>query len=328
MFVDRYPLSANIVYSRQTMQTADSTNTLKEDKRQLELVYFSKFLYSFRVKDVHNYTHIVCVPPNMFWVSDGRYLNLTNINGDNLHSVRKYSFNRIYGEHTVNSEGELIYLDMMGGGIKQIRKDFERVTLVKSSHISKYVPTCVTCSPLNGDLLVGEYEGIQYKKMHSKVFRYTKIGNLAQNSEYDNNGVEICSILGKAAYITENTNGDIVLSCYVSVVVNDSRGQPRFTYTGHPSGSELEPLGISTDAFSHILVCDRLTRSIHLLDKNGQFLSHLLMKPSRFFEPQCLSIDVSSRRIYIGTNSELVEKSIYVYRYLTREATLTGKSDL
>lgn len=326
MFIDRYPLTANVVFSRQTMQTADSTNKLKEDKRKLEMVYFSKLLYSFRVKDVHNYTHIVCVPPNMFWVSDGRYLNLTNINGDNLHSVRNYSLNQRCGEHTVNSEGELIYINIMD--ITQIRKDFETVTLVKSSHISKFVPLCVTCSPLNGDLLVGEYNERDSKKMHSKVVRYKKIGHLAQNNEYDNTGVEIYSILEKAAYITENTNGDIVLSCYVSVVVNNSRGQPRFTYTGHPSGSELKPQGISTDAFSHILVCDRLTNSIHLLDKNGQFLSQLLIKPSRLFEPQCLGIDVSSRRIYIGTNSELVENNIYVYSYLTREATLTGKSDL
>lgn len=327
MFVDRYPLTANVVYSRQTMQTADSTNKLKEDKRQLELVYFSKLLYSFIVKDVNNYTHIVCVPPNMFWVSDGRNINLTNINGDKLHSVCDYSLSQKCGDHTVNSEGELIYIDGIGD-IKQIWKDFETVTLVKSSQLSEYVPLCVICSPLNGDLLVGKCHESPSKKMHSKVFRYTKIGHLAQNIEYDNTGVEIYSILEKPAYITENTNGDIVLSCYVSVVVNDSGGQPRFTYTGHPSGSELKPLGISTDALSHILVCDLLTSSIHVLDKDGQFLSQLLIKSSRLFNPQCLSIDVSSHRIYIGTNSDLVKNSIYVYSYLTREATLTGKSDL
>lgn len=324
MFVDQYLLTANVVNSRQTMQTADSTNKFKEDKRQLERVYLSKLLYSFRVKDVQNYEHIVCVPPNMFWVNDGRNLNLTNVNGDILHSACDHQKNI---QHTVNSEGELIYIDRIGD-IKQMSKDFETNTLVKHIHTLEYYPRCVFCSPLNGDLLVGKYNTYHPAEKDSKVFRYTKIGHLTQNSKHINIGVEVYSILERANYITENTNGDIVLSCNVSVVVNDSGGQPRFTYTGHPSGSKLMSQGISTDAFSHILVCDRLTSSIHLLDKNGQFLSQLLIKPSRLFEPRCLGIDVSSRCIFIGTNSELVKNSIYVYSYLTREDTLTGKSDL
>lgn len=77
------------------------------------MVYFLKLFYFFRVKDVYNYIYIVCVLLNMFWVSDGRYLNLININGDNLYSVCNYLFNQRCGEYIVNSEGELIYIDIM-----------------------------------------------------------------------------------------------------------------------------------------------------------------------------------------------------------------------
>lgn len=56
-----------------------------------------------------------------------------------------------------------------------------------------------------------------------------------------------------------------------AVVVTDSGGRHRFSYTGHPPGSGMLPGGVCTDALSRILECDCGSKSIQLIDKNGHF---------------------------------------------------------
>ena len=77
-------------------------------------------------------------------------------------------------------------------------------------------------------------------------------------------------------YIAENINGDICTSDHDknAVAVVNKSGQHRFSYTG--KGSGIRPFGICTDVLGHILVCDNVTKSVHLLDQDGRFLSVLL----------------------------------------------------
>lgn len=60
-----------------------------------------------------------------------------------------------------------------------------------------------------------------------------------------------------------------------AVVVTDHEGKDRFSYTGRSSRSRLKPRGICTDPLSNILVCDNVYKSVHVIDKDGQFLSSL-----------------------------------------------------
>lgn len=332
MFVDVHSANENVIYSRRAIQTIDSEKKLEKDERLLRLVCFPKLLHSFKVKGFQNYNHIACVPPNMCWVSDGIKVTLTNITGDTLYHL-KSTFSLISWHtgiyHTVNNEGDLIYIDL-SGSIKQLSLDKETISeIIEINYLEENQPRCVFCSPLNGDLLVGMVDKFHFdEEKKGKVYRYKKNWSLAQTSKFDKTGLKICDIPWTPNNIIENNNGDVVVSCYDFVVVHNSVGQPRFTYKGHPSGSELLPLGICTNALSHILIGDDKTDRIHIIDKDGQFLSHLLVKPSRLFKPHCLSYDVSSHCIYIGTNLKLGENSIYVYRHLAPETTPTGKSDL
>lgn len=131
------------------------------------------------------------------------------------------------------------------------------------------------CSPVNGDLLIGMSRGDPLFWMHrvftdmSKVNRYDQNGQLKQSIEFDNEGLELYSSPQK---ITENNNEDVVVSDLSgAVVVTDSGGRHRFSYTGHPLGSGMRPRGVCTDALSRILVCDSGSKSIQLIDKNGHF---------------------------------------------------------
>lgn len=59
------------------------------------------------------------------------------------------------------------------------------------------------------------------------------------------------------------------------VIVTDLGGTYRFSYTGQLLGSKLVPRGICTDALSHILVCDQITKTVLMIDRDGHFLSSL-----------------------------------------------------
>lgn len=126
------------------------------------------------------------------------------------------------------------------------------------------------------------------------------------------------------SYITENNNGDVVVSDWAraAVVVTDCRGRYRFSYARNPWGFELAPYGMCTDALSHSLVCDFQKNTVHMLDKDGQFLSRLLIRPSGIFAHYTISYDVNTRCLWVGS---LNNNRVCVYRYLKRQNFLTGK---
>uniref|UniRef100_A0A8W8NXP3 Tripartite motif-containing protein 3 n=1 Tax=Magallana gigas TaxID=29159 RepID=A0A8W8NXP3_MAGGI len=185
---------------------------------------------------------------------------------------------------------------------------------------STWRPLSVYWSPSTGDLLVGMYNN---DTKTGKVTRYNQSGQLTQTIQNDNTGRRLYSIPN---YITENNNGDVVVSDDVypsgAVVVTERGGRHRFSYTGHPSGSGLWPHGICTDAMSHILVCDDITDTVQMINKDGQFLSHLLTKSQEMREPHSLSYDVNTHRLWVGSWDN---NKVCVYRYITRQDALTDE---
>lgn len=137
--------------------------------------------------------------------------------------------------------------------------------------------------------------------------------------EHDINGLEIYR---QPSYITENNNGNIVVSDYRAVVVTELGGKYRFSYTGHPAGTVLWPYGICTDPLSHILVCDGRTKKVQMLDKNGNFLSYLLTS-SGVFIPRSLSYDFNNHRLWVGSSNI---NEVCVYNHKTQSDCETGKN--
>eukprot|EP00105_Crassostrea_gigas_P046178 XP_019930326.1 PREDICTED: RING finger protein nhl-1 [Crassostrea gigas] len=157
-----------------------------------------------------------------------------------------------------------------------------------------------------------------------KVTRYNQSGQLTQTIQNDNTGM---GLYRQPNYITENNNGDVVVSDSIfpsgAVVVTERGGRHRFSYTGHPSGSELQPWGICTDALSHILVCDGATNTVQMLDKDGQFLSHLLTKSQEMGVPWSLSYDVNTHRLWVGLWGN--NNKVCVYSYIDTQDALTDE---
>lgn len=276
-----------------------------------------EFHYSFTAKGVNYSFHISCMTADKIWVSDDENLILTNTTGDILHRYGNFSNNSLLGFHTVNKDGELIFIDN-NYNIKKLSNDMKTTITIIETTDSIWRPRCVYWSQLTGDLLVGMNRD---NPRIGKVTRYNPSGQLTQTIQHDNTGIDLYSIPN---YITENKNGDVVVSDLLSaVIVTERGGRHRFTYTGHPSGSGLWPHGICTDALSRILVCNVRSNSIHIISKDGYFLQHFLTETKKFGIPYTLCFGLNSNTLSVGSWNN---NAICVYRYITQQCTSAGKS--
>ncbi|XP_062591223.1 uncharacterized protein LOC134252736 [Saccostrea cucullata] len=239
-------------------------------------------------------------------------LILTNKDGYTLDLMINKHFSIWYsvnGEHTVNNKGELIYIVHKNEIYKPSTNDRSRARYTLIKRTDPWQPQCVYSSPTNGDLLVGMFI---YAEVTCKVNRYNKRGHIIQTIQHDNTGQQMYSY---PRYITENCNGDVIVSDLRQVVVTDGRGGHRFSYTGPPLEPRFSPWGICTDALSHILVCDRYTNSVQMIDKDGNFLSKILTQEQGIFRPLSLGYDKISHLLWVGSR----DKRVCAYRYLKKK---------
>ena len=202
-------------------------------------------------------------------------------------------------------------------------------TMIKHTDTT-WRPLCEDCSPSSVDLLVGMCRrdtDTDTRTFTGKVMRYDNTGKHKQTIPHDDNTPH--NLYKNPKYITENNNGDVLVSDYEAVVVTSGERVHRFSYTGpYPAlGSRLRPRGICTDVMSHILVSDECTRTVQMLDRNGRCLSFLLTDRSpgiyRPWIPLGLSYDVTNHVLCVGSEKN---NELYVYSYINRHLVLFGKS--
>nr|XP_022289783.1 uncharacterized protein LOC111101547 [Crassostrea virginica]XP_022289784.1 uncharacterized protein LOC111101547 [Crassostrea virginica]XP_022289785.1 uncharacterized protein LOC111101547 [Crassostrea virginica] len=283
---------------------------------------------SLSVTGVKSCYHISCVTPDRVWVSDYNNLILTDTaTVKQLHSV-EHSLDSESGIHTVNCEGELIYIDKEHNIIKLCNDMKTTTTLIKRTDTT-WRPDCVYCSPSSGDLLVGmcRYDTDTDTDTYThtgKVMRYDNTGKYKQTIPHDDNTPH--DLYWEPWYITENNNGDVLVSDWDrrAVVVTSGEGVHRFSYTGPPpSRSGLYPRGICTDVMSHILVSDHYTETVQMLDRDGQFLSYVLTRqtPGMDYLPWSLSYDVTTHAVYVGSR---YNNTMSVCQHINRHLHLTN----
>uniref|UniRef100_K1RWT6 Uncharacterized protein n=1 Tax=Magallana gigas TaxID=29159 RepID=K1RWT6_MAGGI len=259
MFVDQ----SRVMESLSGIPTPGTEKPQQGNQCLLKLMSPPELLHSHTLTGVEYCGHISCVTSDWVWVSDGNNLILTDTTGDLVHRVEdSRSGLHCRGFHTVNSESELIYIHRKHK-INKLSKDMKTtITFIKRTYTT-WRPQCLYWSPSTGDLLVGM---CYIHTGTAKVTRYNQSGQLTRTIQHDNTGR---GLYRYPHYITENNNGDVVVSDRRAVVVTEPGGRHRFSYTGPPSGLGLEPGGICTDALSHILVYDGRTKTVQMLDKDG-----------------------------------------------------------
>lgn len=298
-----------------------------------------EFHHTFTMNDVVNCNHITCINLDSIWVSCMiRGLILLNRSGEKIFSLNEKYLFFVSGYHTVNKEGELIYI---GNDFKlsKFSKEIKTIPICRANELSQeWAPECVYSSPVTEDILVGMSistvfpptkmnDKYRFEKREGKIFRFNKNGLLTETT-FPNEKELYLSCIPK--FITENNNGDVVISALNItsledqsgvVIVANQHGKGKFLYKGYPRGSELRPRGICTDALSHILVCDLKTHSVQMLDKDAKFLSYLLIRPPGIFTPSSLFYDSKTHHLWVGS---IARNTVCVYRYLSRPAYLAG----
>nr|XP_022288167.1 uncharacterized protein LOC111100508 isoform X2 [Crassostrea virginica]XP_022288168.1 uncharacterized protein LOC111100508 isoform X2 [Crassostrea virginica]XP_022288169.1 uncharacterized protein LOC111100508 isoform X2 [Crassostrea virginica] len=277
---------------------------------------------SLSVKGVEQCSHISCVTPDQVWVSDGKNIILKDTaTGKQLHRV-KDSLGLWTGIHTVNCEGKLIYKDKKRNIIKLCNDMKTTTTLIKHTDPT-WKPVCVYCSPSSEDLLVAMFRRDTHT-YRGKVMRYDNTGKYKHTIPHNDNTPH--TLYKSPHFITENNNGGVLVSdwSHRAVVGTSGEGVHRFSYTGPPSGSGLfRPRGICTDVMSHILVSDCYTRTVQMLDRDGQFLSYVLTRqtPGMDYTPCGLSYDFNTHAVWVGSNNN---NTMSVCRYISRHLNLAA----
>ena len=304
-----------------------------DNNRSLTLMSSPVLQKSFIVKGVDRCNEISVVTPGKFWVSNGGGLEYygdmkpvklisTDTDGNTLDQItdaRSY----LLGFHTISNNRDLIYI-ADNGNINKLSYDMKtKTTLITKAD---WTPCCVFCSKSSGDVLVGMFINVPNQNFRidsalrgtvtGKVSRYDKFGRFIHNIKYDLAGERLFVI---PQFITENKNGDVVVSGGHRLVVTDNTGKYRFSYRGHPFGKVLLPYGVCTDALSNILLCDGRTHTVQMIDKDGKFLSFLLTwKSPGITDPRCLSYDVKTNFLWVGA---IDQNTVSVYKYISGRST-------
>ncbi|XP_062597436.1 uncharacterized protein LOC134258863 [Saccostrea cucullata] len=270
--------------------------------------------------------HISLGLPNTIWISDKNSLILIDTTGDTLDQLAVTDIGT--GVHTVTNEKELIYINENENICKLSKDNTTESTIILKS--DPWRPLCVYSSTLNGDLLVGSGKYEKDNQTESKINQH--FPTEARVNRYDSKMLKIQTIQYKRrkkkmykcpAYITENSNGDVIVSDKRSshsddngvVVVTDRQGIFRFSYNGPPFESQsFFPCGICTDGLSNIVVCDHNSGTVQLINKDGHFLMYLLTSPD-IMPPWSLAYDEINHRLLV--ESSICE--IFLYRYINRK---------
>nr|XP_022336323.1 uncharacterized protein LOC111132793 [Crassostrea virginica] len=229
--------------------------------------------------------HISCVTPDRVWVSDYTNLILTDTaTGKQLHSVENLLEPWGYGKHTVNCDSELIYIHK-DKNINKLSSDMKTTTTLIKHTDTTWKPQCVYCSPSSGDLLVGMSRRESDTDTYTgKVMRYDNTGKHKHSIPHNDNTPH--TLYRTPGYITENNNGDVVVSDY------DRRAV--------------------------------VVTSVQMLDRDGRCLSFLLAHNSPgmggSWRPYSLSYDVTNHVLCVGSEES---NKLYVYRYINRHMALS-----
>lgn len=299
--------------------------------KELDINPFPDLKKSFVVLGLENCLDISFVSPNRIWVNGGETLFLTNTSGDILHKIN--------GSYTctANKYG-MMYINRDFNILKFSYEKKKSYPFIRNT--SSWLPRSIYWCPSNGDLLVGMNTSSSHP-FNAMVVRYSIEGDITQII-HQGEGDPVLYIYPR--YITENNNGDIVVSDLKKsgVVVTNRHGEFRFF-------SAVDgPKGVCTDTLSNILVC-RTSTEILVMDLNGLFLCYLSLNESpgivktsvfanllhRCFQvkrsiarkPLSLSHDVNDDLLWVGTNDS---STVSAYKISsTRENQIwQSKSDL
>ncbi|XP_056015630.1 uncharacterized protein LOC125674334 [Ostrea edulis] len=204
---------------------------------------------------------IVVIDDNRVWMGGESYeLKLFDFQG-NLHDTVTITshgmYLTVYNKHVVYTENDT-------NTVSRVAADKTIQTMFTTGEWRPYGIT----STASDDLLV-----CLLKDDQSKVVRYSGTGTVLQEIQYDSQGQPLYR---QPIYITENVNGDIIVTDWTkrAVTTVDRLGIFRFSYSG--KDKPFFVCAVTTDPAGHVIVTDIKGDKIHMLDRDGRFLRYII----------------------------------------------------
>ncbi|XP_062588349.1 uncharacterized protein LOC134250029 [Saccostrea cucullata] len=158
----------------------------------------------------------------------------------------------------------------------------------------------------NGEYLICliPYPSAKSEKLFAKVVKLNQDGQ-QQEFRQDEQGKVLFS---KPRFVCENKlTSDICVSDIENmVIVLEKNGKFRGRYNGRlPSSCKdpFAPRGIDSDSLGNILVADVNNDFVHLLDKDVQFITHILSSINPVLQPWGLHVDYKDRVWVVERNN-------------------------
>lgn len=201
-------------------------------------------------------------------------------------------------------DSSILYSDVETKRILVVTGSGESQTLVSTDWSPSGL--CVTQS---GSILVGLFH-------HDPLYEVDQVGKV---EEYTVSGNKVREISGedqklysRPEHITENFNGDIIVSDYnlKKITAVDAHGHFRFSYLGVAKNKSYQflPMDIDTDTLGHVIIADQFRHNIHVIDKDGAFVRLLLTEEAGIKEPHGLCFDGVDSIWVAELESKLVKK--------------------
>lgn len=235
---------------------------------------------------------VSAVNTDQAWVADNgdNILHLVSSTGQ-VFKMQKTDFDIF--DFTTTSSGTIYVTADDGKDVKLLNKDSnEFIKIIDTGPESTLrLYTYGVCVSKDEEILVA-----LFRKGESKVVRFSTSGEILQSIQYHPDGKT--QLFYHPMYLVENiVNSDIcVIDCFSHVTVVDKLGNLRFKYAGPNMEVKENKFLFSyivTDRFGNILVSEFDTSSIHLIDKDGNFIQYLLTSKNGLEKPRGMSIDNS-----------------------------------
>lgn len=258
---------------------------------------------------VDDVAHISCVTSEYICLDNKQFVIKIDHKGNIL---SKHELGDFWGSasSTVDENGDLLIIRQHNKVMRVTSNEEEPVEVLSVDR--RWSILSVYFSRFSGEILVRVYLQ-QWSEYLTRIERY-KDGKKLSGFEYHKHDKLIVYPL----FLSVNTNGDIWIAdnydCHV-LAYNDE-GDELCSYDGSKKGPQqhFSPTGICNDLLGHVLVCNchRSNPSVHLLDKNGQFLKMIVCNRKDVIEPWGLCVD-DKGKLYLGQKNCSVIK---VFRYL------------
>ncbi|XP_061170953.1 uncharacterized protein LOC133180441 [Saccostrea echinata] len=231
----------------------------------------------------------------------------------NKEGEKKHKYNITPNDMCVTDNGDVYFTDFTNYSIRSLSLSGSVSTVISTNPL---VPAGI-CQSVDGGLLVTLLNSVsdRYKlESHSRrlVRHITVTGDVIHEYEYQEDGK---TRLFTVPYrITQNSNSEICVVNRTSdttgdLVIMSPSGRVKSVYRGQNLTGNLDLTNVECDSHCNILVTDKASKNIHLLNPDGEFLKFLLTE-NEVNSPFRLSLYKST--LWVGYYGGLVK--VFLYR--------------